>query len=331
MDILIFIYNIFLIVLYTVVVTSSILNYSHKRPLFAVTAALFLSYIFDNVIIYMTEFLEDFSTLYDLQFMTVPAFKTLIYLVSNYCLVTIQRLVLPGRQTVRDSAALILLGLALLFAPMAGGGALKVWLYYLPAQIFTFYLGTSGLLYLSQYPESLDREMVSYKTLLGVTVIFSVLILIEDTIVIFSFDVYSNPMVKINNRSLSEDIMSIIYSIYAIKYLTRQLRLPRLDVGDAGTIFQETPPPSVQIPPDQEDADTAFLHFANHYQLTSREQDILKILLTDKNNQEISDALYISIGTVKTHIHNIFQKVNVTKRSQLLRIYYEYKRKMPWK
>ena len=54
------------------------------------TAALFLSYIFDNVIIYMTEFLEDFSTLYDLQFMTVPAFKTLIYLVSNYCLVTIQ-------------------------------------------------------------------------------------------------------------------------------------------------------------------------------------------------------------------------------------------------
>lgn len=121
MDILIFIYNIFLIVLYTVVVTSSILNYSHKkRPQFAVTAALFLSYIFDNVIIYMTEFLEDFSTLYDLQFMTVPAFKTLIYLVSNYCLVTIQRLVLPGRQTVRDSAALILLGLALLFAPMAG-------------------------------------------------------------------------------------------------------------------------------------------------------------------------------------------------------------------
>ena len=57
----------------------------------------------------------------------------------------------------------------------------------------------------------------------------------------------------------------------------------------------------------------------------------MKILLTDKNNQEISDALYISIGTVKTHIHNIFQKVNVTKRSQLLRIYYEYKRKMPWK
>ena len=31
MDILIFIYNIFLIVLYTVVVTSSILNYSHKK------------------------------------------------------------------------------------------------------------------------------------------------------------------------------------------------------------------------------------------------------------------------------------------------------------
>ena len=39
MDILIFIYNIFLIVLYTVVVTSSILNYSHKKrpPYFSLT------------------------------------------------------------------------------------------------------------------------------------------------------------------------------------------------------------------------------------------------------------------------------------------------------
>ena len=38
-----------------------------------------------------------------------------------------------------------------------------------------------------------------------------------------------------------------------------------------------------------------------------------------------------SIGTVKTHVHNIFQKVNVTKRSQLLKVYFEYQKDMPWK
>lgn len=335
MDMLIFIYNIFLIVLYTVAVTFTAIHYRHKKgQLSAVTAILFLFYIFDNIIIYMTEFLDGFSRLYDLQFMSVPAFKTLIFLVSSFCLASIQKQILPGKRTDRDTAALVLLGLGLLFAPMAGDGALKVWLYYLPPQLFTFYLGASGLLYLKRNPEALDREMGSYRKLLWVTVLFSLLILIEDTIVIFSFDVYSNIMVKIHNRSVSEDIMSIIYSVYAIGYMTRQIQIPRVEVGEPGIHAQPPAPKEPLISgqaPASSDANTAFLHFVSHYQLTSREQDILRILLTDKNNQEISDTLFISLGTVKTHVHNIFQKVNVTKRSQLLRIYFEYQKDMPWK
>lgn len=335
MDMLIFIYNIFLIVLYTVAVTFTAIHYRHKKgQLSAVTAILFLFYIFDNIIIYMTEFLDGFSRLYDLQFMSVPAFKTLIFLVSSFCLASIQKQILPGKRTDRDTAALVLLGLGLLFAPMAGDGALKVWLYYLPPQLFTFYLGASGLLYLKRNPEALDREMGSYRKLLWVTVLFSLLILIEDTIVIFSFDVYSNIMVKIHNRSVSEDIMSIIYSVYAIGYMTRQIQIPRVEVGEPGIHAQPPAPKEPLISgqaPASSDANTAFLHFVSHYQLTSREQDILRILLTDKNNQEISDTLFISLGTVKTHVHNIFQKVNVTKRSQLLRIYFEYQNDMPWK
>lgn len=338
MDILIFIYNIFLIVLYTVVVTFCLINYrAKKRPLFVATAVLFLFYIFDNIIIYMTEFLAEFSTLYDFQFMSVPAFKTLIYLVTSFCLVSIQGAVLPDRQKDRDIAGLVFLGLSLLFVPMAGNGALKVWLYYLPAQLFTLYLGTSGLLYLKKCPDSLDQEMASYRKLLWITAIFSVLILIEDTIVIFSFDIYSDIMVKINNRSLSEDIMSIIYSFFAIGYLVRQLQIPGASRTDGASLpagasqtdgnFPQRETSDMEAPEDN----TAFLHFVSQYQLTSREQDILKVLLTDKNNQEISDALFISIGTVKTHVHNIFQKVNVTKRSQLLRVYYEYQKDMPWK
>ena len=209
--------------------------------------------------------------------------------------------------------------------------------------------------------------MHAYKSLLWITAVFSLLILAEDTIVIFSFDVYSDIMVKINNRSLSEDMMSILYSVYALAYLTRQLQGPLIKIqapdmsgstapaADTGrTAMMEdgaqvmtkdgTPTSTLpdgrtqgqadskgQIQPDGPDSNTVFLHFASHYQLTSREQDILRILLTDKNNQEISDALFISIGTVKTHVHNIFQKVNVTKRSQLLRVYFEYQKDMPWK
>lgn len=56
------------------------------------------------------------------------------------------------------------------------------------------------------------------------------MILAEDTIVIFSFDVYSDIMVKINNRSFSEDMMSILYSAYALVYLTRQLQGPLIEI-----------------------------------------------------------------------------------------------------
>ena len=70
--------------------------------------------------------------------------------------------------------------------------------------------------------------------------------------------------------------------------------------------------------------DAVFFRFCQQYQLTAREQDIVRVLLKDKNNQEISDELFISCGTVKTHVHNIFQKVDVAKRSQLLRLYSEY-------
>lgn len=348
MEILIFIYNIFLIVLYTVVLTFSVINYRHKKkPLFLAAALLFLFYIFDNIIIYMTEFLDGFSAHYNLQFMTAPAFKTLVFLTTSFCLVSIQSLALPGRKRKGDTAALILLGLSLLFIPMAGNGAFKVWLYYLPPQLFTLYLSVSGLLYLKKHPETLDQEMSSYKSLLWITAVFSLLILIEDTIVIFSFDIYSDILVKINNRSISEDIMSIIYSVYAVGYLTKQLQTPSLaectsmkDPSPGDNFCNEGHSPT--LPPDLAEPlpktsnqwpedNTAFLHFVNHYQLTSREQEILRILLKDKNNQEISEALFISIGTVKTHVHNIFQKVNVTKRSQLLRTYYEYQKDRPWK
>lgn len=349
MDILIFIYNIFLIVLYTVVLTFCMIHYKHKkRPLIAAVAVLFIFYILDNVIIYMTEFLEGFSARYDMQFMSAPSFKTLIFLVTSSCLVFIQCQILPGRRKDRDIAALALLGLGLLFIPMAGNSALKVWLYYLPAQLFTLYLSASGLRYLKKHPQEPDREMSSYKRLLRLTVVFSLLIILEDTIVIFSFDIYSDIMVKINNRSISEDILSIIYSICAIRYLTLQLQLPALQAPhpkgpglksaqpacgpDGLQAFSPAALPDVRKTKqtDLPEIDTAFLHFINHYQLTSREQDILRILLADKNNQEISDALFISVGTVKTHVHNIFQKVNVTKRRQILKIYSEYQKNRPY-
>ncbi|WP_428560249.1 MAG: response regulator [Solidesulfovibrio sp. DCME] len=48
--------------------------------------------------------------------------------------------------------------------------------------------------------------------------------------------------------------------------------------------------------------------------LTNREKQILKHISEGKNNKEISEGLFLSVQTVKTHVKNIFKKLNVNSR-----------------
>jgi DNA-binding CsgD family transcriptional regulator len=50
--------------------------------------------------------------------------------------------------------------------------------------------------------------------------------------------------------------------------------------------------------------------------LTAREIEILSLLAIGATNEEISEKLFISINTVKTHIYNLFHKINVPNRLQ---------------
>jgi NarL family two-component system response regulator LiaR len=49
--------------------------------------------------------------------------------------------------------------------------------------------------------------------------------------------------------------------------------------------------------------------------LTEREIDVLTLVTQGLNNAEISERLYISMNTVKTHLKNIFQKLEVEDRT----------------
>ncbi len=50
--------------------------------------------------------------------------------------------------------------------------------------------------------------------------------------------------------------------------------------------------------------------------LTSRETEILTMISVGAKNEEIADELFISPNTVKTHIYNIFKKIDVPNRLQ---------------
>lgn len=50
--------------------------------------------------------------------------------------------------------------------------------------------------------------------------------------------------------------------------------------------------------------------------LTQREQDVLRLLAKGHSNKEIAELLFVSEKTVKTHVANILQKLDVNTRTQ---------------
>lgn len=72
-------------------------------------------------------------------------------------------------------------------------------------------------------------------------------------------------------------------------------------------------------------ADTAKLANAPFPKLSSRETQILKMIVDEKTTSEISEELFISFGTVETHRRNIMIKLGAKNTAGLVRIALEYK------
>lgn len=54
------------------------------------------------------------------------------------------------------------------------------------------------------------------------------------------------------------------------------------------------------------------------YNISPREQEIVRLLLDGKSNKEIKKALFISYHTVKNHIYSIYQKFGINTRYELV-------------
>lgn len=50
--------------------------------------------------------------------------------------------------------------------------------------------------------------------------------------------------------------------------------------------------------------------------LINREYEVLQLLTQGYPNAEIADKLFLSISTVKTHVSNLFVKMDVKRRTQ---------------
>lgn len=94
----------------------------------------------------------------------------------------------------------------------------------------------------------------------------------------------------------------IIWNLLAFYFTIKYYQEKRIIGGTTGSVEFEGPPEEFYV----------------RYNISSREREILVLLLKGHSNQEIGDLSFISLSTVKSHIYNVYRKVGVKNRIQLL-------------
>jgi len=72
-------------------------------------------------------------------------------------------------------------------------------------------------------------------------------------------------------------------------------------------------PVRAELPPDEN-----MIRVFEACGITKRERQIVREICSGKTNQQIADALFISLQTVKDHTHRIYSKIGVSSRIQLV-------------
>lgn len=314
MAVAILLYNI----VYTAILTLAVAcaYYLRKRKgknIFAVVGAMFGIYLVDNTIVFCTESIADFSVKYDTLFLSSPSFKTVYFVALMGCMVYLIYTIMRPPTPVPFYVLIGVYGGLLICIPMIPNDRWMVFFYYLPTQVYWIGLSLWGLLALHHKAQWYCQPFYkTFRRILVYMLVVSCLILLEDSLVIFLRDVYTQLGLKINNRNWSENLLFLGLACFFIKYTV--VVLEDMEVHLLGPMEPET---LSQRKPGEA--------FGLVYGLTERECQILELLLEGKSQQDICDELTIALGTVKTHIHNIYQKMDVTKRGQLMALYQKFK------
>lgn len=60
------------------------------------------------------------------------------------------------------------------------------------------------------------------------------------------------------------------------------------------------------------------LKIIDTFNLTPKEKEVLKKILSRKKNQEIANEMFVELSTIKTHINKIYKKIGVNNRNELI-------------
>jgi len=64
---------------------------------------------------------------------------------------------------------------------------------------------------------------------------------------------------------------------------------------------------------------------AKHFDLTSREKEVVNLVAEGMAEEEIASSLRIARGTVKTHMRNVYRKISFDKKANKIRMLLKFR------
>ena len=271
-----------------------------KKKLFVWCCLLFIFLFLDTFLLHMADILPGFSTFYNSQVDSEPLVRSILimaYLIS-YRMILQYGVNFPIKRAGWGciSLLLVLIPATWLFplTPFYG------FLYNTATWSYTFYIFIAGILACGRcdYEEKTKRLI---RFFLIVILVLEILAYIEVLVWIDTGTFYLDSRLSgLGQRRIFTDILGDLENVLGIWFGIYILKQAMEDKKTSAV------------------SEKAAAVFAKSIKLTQRETEIFLLVLEQKRNQEIAELLHISLGTVKTHIHNIFAKADVENRGLLI-------------
>lgn len=315
MNELFFFYTMTLIIVCIVAAVISISAYaSSRRRLFLYSCGLFTTYGIEMLEIFFFEYMWQNMEFPRENFYEVsnPLLRTIIATISLAFTWLIMLDVLDRHNKTLKFAPVAVFFVAEVFVlPLFANEQIGQFVYYTLRQAFLFWMvGYAAHVYRTTTDPASKARLKRLVPGLIIMTIITVCIVIEDAVMILWLDpevVKSWQMLYLSERNFSENVLVCAFAVCVTWYAYHVM-----------SIRVKKAPKAEDVPDLERHAHDRIADYRQRHGLSTREAEILELVVQSKTNREIAESMFLALGTVKTHVHNILTKTGMKNREELI-------------